>query len=124
MIMFGSIYYIMPRIVKWEWPYPRLIKVHFWLVASGVILYFAAMTVGGVFQGLYMNDAARPFMDSVEVTRPYLMARSIGGSMMLLGQIVFIYLFSLMLFRKGAYRVLPPWGNRIPEGRTAEVASR
>ncbi len=122
MIMFGSIYYIMPRIVKWEWPYPRLIKVHFWLVASGVILYFAAMTIGGVFQGLYMNDAARPFMDSVEVTRPYLMARSIGGSMMLLGQIVFIYLFSLMLFRKGAYRVLPPWGSKIV-GASHSVAS-
>lgn len=129
MIMFGSIYYIMPRIVKWEWPYPGLIKVHFWLVASGVILYFAAMTIGGVFQGLYMNDAARPFMDSVEVTKPYLMARSIGGSLMLLGQIVFIYLFSLMLFRKGAYRVLPPWGSKIigvshSEVSGAEVASK
>ncbi|HML96780.1 MAG TPA: cbb3-type cytochrome c oxidase subunit I [Thermodesulfobacteriota bacterium] len=128
MIMFGSIYYIMPRIVKWEWPYPRLIKVHFWLVASGVILYFAAMTVGGVFQGLYMNDAAKPFIDSVEVTRPYLMARSIGGSMMLLGQIVFIYLFSLMLFRKGAFRAMPPWGSKIaeashPDAPGAEVAS-
>jgi hypothetical protein len=44
--------------------------------------------------------------------------------MMLLGQIVFIYLFSLMLFRKGAYRVLPPWGNRIAEAGAAEVAPR
>jgi cytochrome c oxidase cbb3-type subunit 1 len=119
MILFGSIYYIMPRIIKWEWPYPSLIKVHFWLVAAGIILYVISMNIGGVVQGLYMNDASRPFIDSVNVTKPYLIARSAGGSLMLLGQLVFIYLFCLMLFRKGAYRIIPPWSER-----TAEEASK
>lgn len=115
MIMFGSIYYIMPRITKWEWPYPSLIKVHFWLVALGIILYVLSMCIGGVIQGLYMNDASHPFIDSVNVTKPYLIARSIGGTLMLLGQLVFIYLFSLMLIRKGAYRIIPPWSERTVE---------
>ncbi|MEQ9618390.1 MAG: cbb3-type cytochrome c oxidase subunit I [Deltaproteobacteria bacterium] len=118
MILFGSIYYIMPRIIRWEWPNPSLIKVHFWLVAAGIILYVISMNLGGFIQGLYMNDASRPFMDSVELTKPYLFARSIGGSLMLLGQLVFIYLFSLMLFRKGVYRIMPPWSET-----TAEVTS-
>lgn len=72
--------------------------------------------MGGIIQGLYMNDASRPFMDSVEVTKPYLFARSIGGSLMLLGQLVFIFLFSLMLFRKGTYRIIPPWSGRTAGG--------
>jgi cytochrome c oxidase cbb3-type subunit 1 len=113
MILFGAIYYIMPRLVKWEWPYPVLIKFHFWLVAIGIILYVLSMNVGGVFQGLYMNDASRPFIESVEVTKPYLAARSIGGALILVGQLFFIFLFSLMILRKGAVRLTPPWRDEL-----------
>ncbi len=109
MILFGAIYYIMPRLLKWEWPYPVLIKFHFWLVATGVTLYVVSMTIGGLLQGFYMNDASRTFMDSVQVTKPYLFARSIGGVLILMGHLFFIYIFTLMVTRKGAIRRTPPW---------------
>lgn len=109
MTLFGAIYYIMPRLVRWEWPYPVLIKFHFWFVAIGIVLYVVSMTVGGVLQGLYMNDASRPFADSMNVTKPYLLARSIAGVLILIGHLFFIYLFSLMIMRKGTLRLTPPW---------------
>jgi len=36
MIMFGSMYYIVPRLVGREWRYATLIKLHFWASAYGV----------------------------------------------------------------------------------------
>jgi cytochrome c oxidase cbb3-type subunit 1 len=98
LVFFGSIYFIMPRINGREWPSPRLISAHFWLVTVGLAIYFVALTLGGWLQGLAMLDAARPFMESVRLTLPYLQARSVGGSMMVLGHVVFVSHFLLLMF--------------------------
>src|SRR3546814_9446453 len=29
LVMFGAIYFVMPRVMSWEWPYPKLIALHF-----------------------------------------------------------------------------------------------
>lgn len=105
MIMFGAIYFIMPRIVNWEWPYPRLIAVHFWLVVAGFAVYFVGLTAGGWLQGLAMLDAKRPFMDSVALTRVYLEARSVGGTLMTLGHLVFAVHFFAMGWKFGPRRL-------------------
>jgi cytochrome c oxidase cbb3-type subunit 1 len=85
LVMFGAIYFVMPRVMSWEWPYPKLVAAHFWLVVTGFSIYFIGLSIGGVLQGLDLVDASKPFMDSVRVTIPYLEARSIGGSLMTLG---------------------------------------
>jgi cytochrome c oxidase cbb3-type subunit 1 len=118
MILFGAMYYILPRIAKWEWPYPALIKVHFWLTAVGVLLYFVAMEVGGWLQGMAMVNGAVPFIDSVIVTRPWLWGRSIGGVMMTIGNILFAYHFALVVYRAGPIRFAPGWVRKA-EGQTS-----
>jgi cytochrome c oxidase cbb3-type subunit 1 len=75
MVMFGAVYFVMPRVMAWEWPYPKLISAHFWLVVIGFGIYFVGLTIGGWLQGLAMLDASKPFMDSVKVTIPYLHRR-------------------------------------------------
>jgi len=101
-VMFGSVYFIMPRITGREWPFPRAISAHFWLVFLGFLVYFWPLTIGGWLQGLAMQDPDRPFMDSVLITRPFLVARSIGGSLMTAGHLVFVLHAVLMLFGLGA----------------------
>jgi cytochrome c oxidase cbb3-type subunit I len=115
MVMFGAVYYILPRIAKWEWPYPHLIKVHFWLSAAGVVIYFVFLTVGGWLQGRAMNDAAIPFVDTVQGTLPYLVARSVGGLMMTLGHFIFAYHVALVIYRSGPRRFAPAWYRRAEE---------
>ncbi len=104
LVMFGSMYFVMPRVLDWEWPYSRLISLHFWLVIGGFAVYFVGLSIGGWLQGMRMLDAARPFIDSVRVTEPFLISRTVGGTMMTLGHLVFAAHFVVMLLRRGTQR--------------------
>lgn len=104
MIMFGSIYFAMPRVLDREWPYPALIRLHFWLAALGFAIYFVSLTIGGILQGVALLDPARPFIDSVRVLTPYLQARTFGGALMTAGHFVFAYHFFAMVFGRQTTR--------------------
>jgi cytochrome c oxidase cbb3-type subunit 1 len=54
-----------------------------------------------------MLDAARPFMDSVKVTIPWLEGRSLGGALMTLGHLVFAAHFLAMVLVLGPQRSRP-----------------
>ncbi len=107
MVFFGAMYFVMPRITAREWPFPWLISVHFWLVSLGIAIYFISLTIGGWLQGEAMLDAARPFMDSVTLTLPYLKGRSVGGAMMVIGHLVFAAHFMLLVLHRGPQRDQP-----------------
>jgi cytochrome c oxidase cbb3-type subunit 1 len=87
-----------------EWPYPALISAHFWLVVVGMMVYIVSLTIGGWRQGLAMLDAARPFMDSVAVTLPWLEGRSVGGALMTAGHLLFAAHFLAMAMSLGPRR--------------------
>ena len=106
-VFFGAMYFVMPRITAREWPFPWLITTHFWLVSAGFALYFVSLTAAGWLQGQAMLDAARPCMDSVAVTLPYLKGRSIGGALMVLGHLVFAAHFILLVLNFGPQRDQP-----------------
>ncbi|QDW52848.1 MULTISPECIES: cbb3-type cytochrome c oxidase subunit I [Burkholderia] len=117
MIMFGSIYFTMPRVLEREWPYPKLVWLHFWLAAVGFAIYFVSLTIGGVLQGIALLDPARPFMASVEVLTPYLQARTLGGALMTIGHFVFAYHFFALVFgRQGARSDAAPARHAISLG--------
>ena len=100
MVMFGSMYFIMPRIVGKEWPHAWMIGAHFWLVTIGFAIYFIGLSIGGWLQGVAMLDISKPFMESVTVTIPYLKSRTLGGSLMALGHLVFVFHFFSMVAKK------------------------
>lgn len=107
MVFFGAMYFVLPRVTGREWPSPWLIGAHFWLAAIGISIYFVSLSHGGWLQGLAMLDAARPFMESVTLTIPYLKARSIGGALMVLGHVAFVVHFGWLLFGKPSGRQQP-----------------
>jgi cytochrome c oxidase cbb3-type subunit 1 len=88
-IFFGAIYFMLPRVTGKAWPKPAWITLHMRLVVVGFVIYVVFLSIGGILQGIAMLDEARPFADSVTLTMPYLLARSIGGTLMLLGHFVF-----------------------------------
>ena len=107
MIMFGSMYYIMPRVVGWEWPSARLIRWHFWLVAIGIGVMVLALTIGGILQGLALLDPGITFMASLDYTKPWLLLRSGSGILLTAGHIVFAISFTLLLLKTGTRRAGP-----------------
>jgi len=107
MVFFGAIYFVVPRVSGREWPSKGLIAAHFWLAAAGITIYFVSLTVGGWLQGQAMLDEARPFMESVTLMSPYLKARTLGGSLMALGHVVFILNFAMLLLGRSAGRSQP-----------------
>ena len=79
--------------------------LHFWPAGLGIAIYFVGLSIGGWLQGVAMLDAARPFMESVTLTVPYLQVRSWGGSLMTLGHFVFVSHFLAMALRFGPHRI-------------------
>ena len=119
LILFGAIYFIVPRLVAWEWPSGRLIRWHFWLALSGVAIYVGALCTGGWLQGRATLDGARPFMDAVSLTAPFLLARTVGGALMVAGHVVFAYHYVLAVRRRGRARLEPAWAERRPDAAAA-----
>ncbi|MEX2381372.1 MAG: cbb3-type cytochrome c oxidase subunit I [Opitutales bacterium] len=101
MMMFGAIYYLVPRIVNRPWPSPKWIQAHFWLSAAGISIYFFGLGIGGLIQGFQMNDPSVEFIEVVRGTIPYLFIRSFGGTLMFLGHIAFAASL-ISIFRSGA----------------------
>jgi cytochrome c oxidase cbb3-type subunit 1 len=95
MVMFGAVYYMLPRLLFREWPNAFLIKVHWWMCAMGILLMVVALQVGGWIQGIQLNalDAegspVHTFLEVVENTKPWLWARSISGLMIFIGHLAF-----------------------------------
>ena len=104
MIMFGAVYYMMPRLLKREWPSATLIHFHFWGCAIGITIMVVALQAGGWIQGLQMNDASIPFMETVQNTIPWLKARSVSGLFLTVGHVAFAVNFFWMLFAAGTVR--------------------
>ncbi|KAF0281657.1 cbb3-type cytochrome c oxidase subunit I [Spiribacter roseus] len=97
LVLFGTVYYLMPILTGRLWPAPRLIALHFWLVAIGFGVYFFSLSIGGWLQGLAMLDASRDWLESMQLMQPYLEGRSVGGTLMTLGHLLFaINLLSLV----------------------------
>lgn len=108
LVLFGAAYHLLPRATGKVFRSPFMISLHFWLVTTGFGIYFFALSIGGVLQGLAMLDATRPFADSVTVVLPYLQARSVGGSLMTLGHIVFaVNLLGLFMSARPETAVVP-----------------
>ena len=107
MIMFGAVYYMMPRLLRREWPSAFLIRTHWWMCASGITLMIVALSIAGWKQGLMLNATivdddvrvpAHAFSAVVSMTRPYLVARSFSGLLLTLGHIAFAVSVFWMLF--------------------------
>lgn len=114
-VAFGSMYYILPRLVGHEWPSAKLIRWHFNLVLAGITVYVLALTWAGVAQGLALLDPKLPFQISVERTILGLYGRSVGGMLMNLGHLVFAYHVWLMVRRPElSRRGRPPFHDAQP----------
>src|SRR5437773_1287768 len=122
MVIFGSMYYIVPRLVGREWRYASLIKLHFWASVYGIGLMTLMLLAGGFLQGASMENHSLAFSESVESVLPYLRGRSLAGILLTVSHFIFAYHFGLMLFGLGRKSTVPTFLNPVEaEGAEAHI---
>jgi cytochrome c oxidase cbb3-type subunit 1 len=106
--MFGSVYYILPRLLLKEWPSATLIRTHFWATAIGITFYWLELSIGGWIQGTEMNNANIAFIDVVQHTIPWLFLRSVAGIVITVGHVAFAVNVGWMLLMRRPAGVTAP----------------
>lgn len=122
MVMFGSIYYIVPRLTQREWPSSKLIKIHFWGSAYGIIFMVIVLSAGGVMQGWMMNNPQVPqntFENILIILNPYMLARSGSGILLLIAHVAFAINLFLILTGLGKKRLGPTLFNQPAAATTS-----
>jgi cytochrome c oxidase cbb3-type subunit 1 len=85
MIVCGAIYYIVPRMMEKELPFAGLAPLSFYLFAGGGLLFVVPLVIGGVEQGLKLQDPTVPFLDVSKATLLFFRISTTGQLLMLLG---------------------------------------
>ncbi|MDN3677700.1 cytochrome-c oxidase, cbb3-type subunit I [Flavobacterium paronense] len=97
-LIFGMIYWLIPRLTKTTLYSEKLANFHFWIGTLGIVLYALPMYVAGFTQAS-MWKQFKPdgtlqygnFLETVTQIMPMYWMRAIGGSFYLIGMLVLIY---------------------------------
>ncbi|MBL8757358.1 MAG: cytochrome-c oxidase, cbb3-type subunit I [Phycisphaerae bacterium] len=91
-MLFGMIYWLLPRLFQAPVWSPRLVGVHFWTSTIGILLYVLPIYTAGITQGLMWRafDATGRlqypfFVETVTTLIPFFWIRLIGGSLFVAG---------------------------------------
>ncbi len=101
MVMFGAIYYILPRLVGCEWLSSSMISLHFWGSAYGSGILVAVMLIGGVATGFSLSDPEAGFTQAMQINTLFLVGRIGAWIFISVGHLIFALHFLLMLLRIG-----------------------
>lgn len=121
-VLFGAAYHILPRAVGMDWPLARLVRLHFWLALSGALLLVLPLAGAGVVQGLRLADPQIPFMETVTATLMFLRLSTVGETLLLLGNALFLLNVLALTFRYLASLVREFWTRASAPALTGEVA--
>lgn len=94
-ILWACIYAIVPKITGRE-PAQLLVGAHFWLAFIGVFAYTVSLMAGGTVKGWAWIQGV-PFIETVIETRGYWTWRAIGGSLMFISHLIFVWNFATMV---------------------------
>ncbi|MGJ8635000.1 MAG: cytochrome-c oxidase, cbb3-type subunit I [Luteolibacter sp.] len=91
----GMFYWLAPRLWKTKLWSTGMANMHFWIGLVGILLYVSSMWVGGIMQGLMLNEVSPggttlkyEFVETLRQINVLYILRSIGGSFYLLGFIL------------------------------------
>jgi cytochrome c oxidase cbb3-type subunit I len=97
MILFGALYYIVPRLLNRQWLFPKLVEAHFWLVVVGFVLLVFDLAIGGLIQGFGLADPQVPMIAVNDLLGPFLEIQSFAALLLVLGNLGFVIAFVLIL---------------------------
>ena len=90
MTMFGAIYYIVPQVTGIQWPYPTIVKRHYWLAAIGLFLIVVPLAIGGIVQGLNWRNFKMSDLDVAKNAANFVRVTTAGEALILLGNLMLL----------------------------------
>ncbi len=106
-MIFGMVYWLVPRLYQTPLYSKRLASTHFWVATIGIILYVISMWAAGITQGLMwraFDDTGRlqypDFLETVTRLVPMYWVRALGGGLYIVGLGI------------GAYNIIRTWRAR------------
>jgi cytochrome c oxidase cbb3-type subunit I/II len=94
-MVFGMVYWLLPRLFQAPLWSRRLAETHFWVGTVGILLYIVPIYAAGLTQGLMwraFDDSGRlaypDFVETVVRLNPMYWARAIGGSLYIAGMVL------------------------------------
>jgi cytochrome c oxidase cbb3-type subunit I len=121
--MLGAIYYIVPQVTGVPWPWPRLVRAHFWFAAIGVILFALPLGIGGVVEGQKIANTEIAFMDVVRATLMFLRVSTIGDLLIAVGHLFLLANISALSIRYYRAHFVPAYAAATAVTEPAEVKS-
>jgi cytochrome c oxidase cbb3-type subunit 1 len=121
LIVFGTYYFLAPRLVGAELYSARLANVHFWLALAGTMIYILSMWGAGVSQGLLwlsldtIGEPSFSFKDIMASMPPYYLLRLVGGLIFLSGALLMIFNLTMTMKGRKTIRVRPPEVGTVQE---------
>ncbi len=88
-MVFGMVYWLMPRLFQTQIAKPAWVNLHFWIATIGILLYIIPIYAAGLTQGLmwrtFNSDGVLQydFLSSVTKLIPLYWIRTIGGTLYL-----------------------------------------
>ncbi len=125
-IMFGAVYFIVPRITRREWLSRRLIKMHFLFSAYGIISVVLFALIGGLEQGIGQEDWTQPWSGAATRAYPYAVGTTIAWCFILFSNVFFFIHLTLMWLRLGRRSSHPTLlvsahGHVSPHGEEGDI---
>jgi cytochrome c oxidase cbb3-type subunit 1 len=121
MVMFGAIYHIVPQLFGVEFSSQKFIRLHFWLATLGLVLVTLPFALGGVIQGLKLQDSRIPFLEVARFTLLFLRVSTLGDLLILLGNLTFVLNVLGLVRRFYAGRAAAVYAAATAEIKTAGV---
>jgi cytochrome c oxidase cbb3-type subunit I len=98
-VMSGAIYELLPRVMGFDLPFPKFVRLQHWLFMVGIVLWAGSLAVGGVEQGMRLGNPQTPFADSTDAALMFLRAGTTGLLLILLGSLLFAANIFAMTFK-------------------------
>jgi len=90
MALFGTLHYVLPRVLQRPWPRPHWLLLQFWLFGGGVALIFVALGLGGISHGVKLSDPSVPMVNVVKATIPFVGLSTLGYLSLFVGASLFL----------------------------------
>jgi cytochrome c oxidase cbb3-type subunit 1 len=97
--MFGAAYEILPRAMGVALPFPKLVRLHFWIFVPGIALFVVPLFIAAVEQGRQWPDAGVAFADANHAALKYLRISTAGQLLIFLGALLFASNLFVMAIR-------------------------